>query len=105
MCRLLDDTLSEFKKAAIEVNFFTDPRSLDAALEARDAGYTSVVRRLEIEIKKHPLGAQKWDYLFDGYRKGAEDDAEHVRQFRQFVAASPPFITLSTSSPQLFVSS
>jgi hypothetical protein len=28
-----------------------------------------------------------------------------VRQFRQFVAASPPFITLSTSSPQLFVSS
>ncbi|KAJ2919576.1 hypothetical protein MD484_g843, partial [Candolleomyces efflorescens] len=95
--RLLDDTVSEFKKAATEVNFFADPRSLDAALAARDIGYSSVVRRMEAEIKKHPSGAQKWDNLYSGYQKGAEDDAEHVRQFRQFVASSSPFITLKAA--------
>ncbi|KAJ2923079.1 hypothetical protein H1R20_g14015, partial [Candolleomyces eurysporus] len=93
--RTLSVVLSEFKKAAIDVDFFSDPSSLDAVLAARSAAYASVVGRIGIEFKKHPLGVQKWDNLFDGFRKGAEEDAENVRQLRQFAAANSQFLTLS----------
>ena len=95
MTRLLDDTVSEFNRAAIDVDFFSDPSSLDAVLAARGAAYASLVGRIGIEIKKYPSGVQKWDNLFNGYRKGAEDDAEHVRQLRQFAAANSQFMALS----------
>ncbi|KAJ2927992.1 hypothetical protein H1R20_g9113, partial [Candolleomyces eurysporus] len=93
--RTLSVVLSEFNKAAIDVDFFSDPSSLDAVLAARSAAYASVVGRIGIEFKKHPLGVQKWDNLFDGFRKGAEEDAENVRQLRQFAAANSQFLTLS----------